>query len=53
MERMFVILGMLFTGWVVPGLWVLAVGTHFTVLQRVWYVNRSMRRQQAVHSQEP
>lgn len=39
MERMFVILGMLLTGWVVPGLWVLAVGTHFTVLQRIWHVN--------------
>jgi CDP-diacylglycerol--glycerol-3-phosphate 3-phosphatidyltransferase len=52
MERMFVILGMLFTGWVVQGLWVLAVGTHFTVLQRIWYVNRSMRRQQAPHAEE-
>jgi CDP-diacylglycerol--glycerol-3-phosphate 3-phosphatidyltransferase len=52
MERMFVILGMLITGWVVPGLWVLAIGTHFTVWQRVWYVNRSMHRQYIEETKE-
>jgi CDP-diacylglycerol--glycerol-3-phosphate 3-phosphatidyltransferase len=44
MERMVVILAMLLTGWVVPGVWVLAIGTHFTVLQRVWYVSRAIHR---------
>jgi CDP-diacylglycerol---glycerol-3-phosphate 3-phosphatidyltransferase len=45
MERVFVILAMLLTGWVVPGLWILAVGTNVTVLQRVWYVYRSIKHQ--------
>jgi CDP-diacylglycerol--glycerol-3-phosphate 3-phosphatidyltransferase len=42
MERMFIILAMLLTGLVLPGLWLLAVGTHLTVVQRVWYVNRRL-----------
>jgi len=38
MERVIIILVMLATGLVIPGLWILAVGTHVTVIQRVWYV---------------
>jgi CDP-diacylglycerol--glycerol-3-phosphate 3-phosphatidyltransferase len=45
MERMVVILIMLLTGYVVAGLWILAVGTHFTVIQRIWYVYRAMQNQ--------
>ncbi|MBN1562611.1 MAG: CDP-alcohol phosphatidyltransferase family protein [Anaerolineae bacterium] len=52
MERVIVILAMLVTGWVIPGLWILAIGTHFTVLQRVWYVNRSMQRQRTPTNEE-
>ncbi len=46
MERMFVILAMLLTGWVVAGLWVLAIGTHITVAQRVRHIYRAIKRQQ-------
>jgi CDP-diacylglycerol--glycerol-3-phosphate 3-phosphatidyltransferase len=46
MERTIIILVMLLTGWVVAGLWVLAIGTHFTTIQRIWYVNRTMKAQQ-------
>ena len=52
MERMIVILAMLIAGWVVPGLWILAVGTHFTVLQRVWHVNRTMHQQHTQNIEE-
>ncbi len=44
MERMFVILAMLLTGYVIAGLWVLAIGTNFTVLQRVWHVYAEIQR---------
>jgi CDP-diacylglycerol--glycerol-3-phosphate 3-phosphatidyltransferase len=46
MERVVVILLMLITGWVIAGLWVLAIGTNFTVFQRVWHVYRTMKTQQ-------
>jgi CDP-diacylglycerol--glycerol-3-phosphate 3-phosphatidyltransferase len=46
MERVVVILLMLLTGWVIAGLWVLAIGTNFTVFQRVWHVYRTMKNQQ-------
>jgi CDP-diacylglycerol---glycerol-3-phosphate 3-phosphatidyltransferase len=46
MERVVVILLMLLTGWVMAGLWVLAIGTNFTVFQRVWHVYRTMKNQQ-------
>jgi CDP-diacylglycerol--glycerol-3-phosphate 3-phosphatidyltransferase len=46
MERVVVILLMLITGWVMAGLWVLAIGTNFTVFQRVWHVYRTMKNQQ-------
>jgi CDP-diacylglycerol--glycerol-3-phosphate 3-phosphatidyltransferase len=45
MERVFIILIMLVTGWVTAGLWVLAIGTNFTVFQRVWHVYRTMKHQ--------
>ncbi len=40
MERTIILLILLITGWVVPGIWILAIGTHFTALQRIWYVRR-------------
>jgi len=45
MERVFILLAMLLTGWVEIGLWILAIGTHLTVIQRVWYVYRILSRQ--------
>jgi CDP-diacylglycerol--glycerol-3-phosphate 3-phosphatidyltransferase len=45
MERMVVILAMLLTGYVIAGLWILAIGTNFTVAQRVWHVYRVIQRQ--------
>ncbi len=47
MERMFIILAMLVTGWVLPGLWILAIGTNVTVLQRVWHVYRALQAREA------
>ena len=46
MERVVVILIMLITGWVITGLWVLAIGTNFTVFERVLHVYRTMKKQQ-------
>lgn len=43
MERTFVILAMLIFGWPQVGLWILAIGTHFTVAQRVWHVRRTLK----------
>jgi CDP-diacylglycerol--glycerol-3-phosphate 3-phosphatidyltransferase len=40
MERVFAILVLLFTGWVLPLLWVLAIGTQLTTIQRIWYVRQ-------------
>ncbi len=45
MERTVIILAMLLTGWVIVGLWILAIGTHVTVIQRVWHVRRVMQQQ--------
>ncbi len=45
MERVFIILAMLITRLVVPGLWILVIGTHVTVIQRVWYVYRALKQQ--------
>lgn len=39
-ERMAIIVLMLFTGLVLPGLWLLAILTHLTVLQRLLYARR-------------
>lgn len=50
MERMFVILAMLFTGYVKYGVWVLAIGTNITVFQRIWYVYHTMKQQQGDHA---
>jgi len=46
MERTFVILGMLLTGWIMLGLWILAIGTHFTAFQRVRHVYRLLKAEQ-------
>jgi CDP-diacylglycerol--glycerol-3-phosphate 3-phosphatidyltransferase len=40
LERTLVMLGLLLTGFVLPGLWILAIGTQFTALQRMWYVRK-------------
>lgn len=42
MERMVIILVMLFAGYVEFGLWVLVIGTHVTVAQRVWHVHKQL-----------
>jgi CDP-diacylglycerol--glycerol-3-phosphate 3-phosphatidyltransferase len=42
-ERVIIMLVALLTGQVVIGLWVLAILTHVTVAQRVWYVFRATR----------
>lgn len=45
LERVVVMLVMLFIpALIVPGLWVLAIGTNFTTLQRLWYVYRHLDR---------
>ncbi len=43
MERIVILLVMLLSGYVRLGLWVLAVGTHLTVAQRVWHVRNALR----------
>ncbi|MBN2304780.1 MAG: CDP-alcohol phosphatidyltransferase family protein [Anaerolineae bacterium] len=48
MERMIIILVMLLTGYVEYGVWVLAVGTNFTVMQRVWHVYRALNERERV-----
>lgn len=40
LERSLVLILLLFTGWVVPFLVVLAIGTQFTALQRIWHVRQ-------------
>lgn len=45
MERIIILLAALLTGWIEPGLWILAIGTHLTVIQRVWYVYRQLSRE--------
>lgn len=39
-ERTVVLLVLLLSGWVMPLLVVLAIGTHFTALQRIWHVRQ-------------
>lgn len=41
LERTIAMIGLLLTGWVLPGLWILAIGTQFTALQRIWYVRKA------------
>ena len=50
MERIVIILLMLLSGWVMAGLWVLAVGTHITVAQRVWYVHRALKAREGANN---
>ena len=40
LERTIVLILLLLTGWVVPFLIVLAIGTQFTALQRIWHVRQ-------------
>ena len=49
MERIGIILIMLLTGLVIPGLWILAIGTHLTVVQRVWHVYRVLKQQEGTN----
>ncbi len=50
MERIVIILAMLLSGWVMAGLWVLAVGTHITVAQRVWHVRGALRAREGANN---
>ena len=50
MERIVIILLMLLSGWVMAGLWVLAVGTHITVAQRVRYVHRALKAREGANN---
>jgi CDP-diacylglycerol--glycerol-3-phosphate 3-phosphatidyltransferase len=40
MERVIALLVLLFTGWVLPVLWILAIGTQITAIQRILYVRK-------------
>jgi CDP-diacylglycerol--glycerol-3-phosphate 3-phosphatidyltransferase len=52
LERLITLLVLFFTGWVVPMLWILAIGTQFTGLQRMWYVYRITHSQHSEILQE-
>lgn len=41
--RTLILIGMLLTGWLVPGLIILAVGSHLTALHRLWVGYRATR----------
>jgi len=43
LERFILIIVMLFTGWILPGLALMTLLAHFTVLQRLLYVRRALR----------
>lgn len=43
-ERIILLSAGALLNWMEPILWILAVLTHFTVLHRIWYVWRSLRR---------
>jgi CDP-diacylglycerol---glycerol-3-phosphate 3-phosphatidyltransferase len=45
--RSIVLVAMLLTGWIVPGLVILAVGNHVTALQRILIVYRATRSDEA------
>jgi len=44
MERTVIQIGMLLTGWIVPGVIILAMGNNFTALQRIAIVYRETRK---------
>jgi phosphatidylglycerophosphate synthase len=44
-ERLILLIVATLTGWLVPVLWIMLILTHVTVIQRVYYVWRRMRRQ--------
>ncbi|NLX08516.1 MAG: CDP-alcohol phosphatidyltransferase family protein [Chloroflexi bacterium] len=46
MERTITILLMLLTGYVEIGVWILAIGTHITTFQRIWYVHRALNERE-------
>ncbi|MEP7284138.1 MAG: hypothetical protein ABI947_00055, partial [Chloroflexota bacterium] len=41
--RTIILIAMLLTGWIVPGLVILAAGNHITALQRLWIVYQATR----------
>ena len=41
--RTLVLIGALLTGWIVPGLFVLVIGTHLTALQRILIARRALQ----------
>lgn len=41
--RVIVLIAALVTGWVIPGLIVLAIGSHFTAIQRIWIVYQAAK----------
>jgi len=43
MERVAIIFAMLFTGWIEIGVWILAIFSNITAIQRVLYVRRQMQ----------
>lgn len=43
-ERIILLIFATLTGWLIPILWIMFVFTHFTVLQRVYYVWNKMRQ---------
>ena len=45
LERTLVILLMLLVpDLLIPGLWILAIGTHFTAMQRLWFVYKTLKQ---------
>jgi phosphatidylglycerophosphate synthase len=44
-ERIIMLIVATLTGWLVPVLWIMLILTHVTVIQRVYYVWKRMRRQ--------
>lgn len=46
-ERTVMILAMLMvTGLLIPGLWILAIGTHLTSIQRLWFVYKTLKQRE-------
>lgn len=44
-ERIILLIFATLTGWIVPVLWIMFILTHITVIQRIYHVWKSMRRQ--------
>lgn len=43
-ERIILLIFATLTGWIVPILWIMLILTHFTVLQRIYYVRKKMKQ---------